>query len=106
MAADARAFNPVALEALINGSFIVARRALPGQVARHGLLELAVLLKGQVAGQGDFFIVAPQAGSLHRYFAPGVNDVTGLLAVPMGGLFAPCSHLGLNLFLHDPSHDR
>src|SRR5215468_5813490 len=70
MPAHTGALDAVTLEATINGSLIVTRRALPGQLSGHSLLQLAAALKSLVAGQLNLLLSrTTQSGPLQTDLA-------------------------------------
>src|SRR5206468_1355320 len=71
MPAHTGTLDPVAPQTTLEGSFVVAGRALADELALHGLLHFAVLLKGGITVQFNFFtLAAAQARPLQAEFAP------------------------------------
>src|SRR3954469_22675869 len=101
MPAHARALDPVTFKTTLDGSFIVTGRALSYQLAPHRLLHFAVLLKGGIGVQSDFFILAAaQARPLQLDLAPSKDHISGLLPVAANRLLAPVPHFLLTPGLH------
>src|SRR4051794_3321101 len=102
MPADAGALDPIALETALNGSFVVAGRTLAGELALHSFLQLAILLKRLIAGQGHLLILpAAQPWPLQPDFTAAVDDVTRLMPVPPSRLLAPAPNLLLDFGFQD-----
>src|SRR5437867_405603 len=102
MPADAGALDPITLKTAFNGPFVVPGRTLAGELALHRFLELAILLKCLVAGQGHLLILpAAQPWPLQPDFTAPVDDVTGLMSVPTSRLLAPPTNLLLDFGFQD-----
>src|SRR5436190_21095195 len=107
MPAHARTLDSVAFNATLDGSFVVAGRALSYQLALHRLLHFAVLLKGRITVQSHFFVLAAaQARPLQFDLAASKDHVSGLLPVPADRLLAPAPDFALNLGLHHLADNR
>src|SRR6266699_3398248 len=105
--AYAGALYPIACQTALNGTFIVTRGALPGQLLGHRLLQFAPALKSLVAGQLDLlFVRTTQPWPLQCYFAASEDHVTWLMAIPPHRLLAPLAGSLLDLGFHNPLNDR
>src|SRR5215831_9101498 len=101
MPADAGTLDAIAFETTLDGPLVIPGRALPSQLTGDSLLQLALLLKGFVAAQVDFFsVAAAQTRPLQLHFAPAIDHITGLRAVPVHRLLAPGAQLLLNFGFH------
>src|SRR5580765_520164 len=107
MPAHARTLDPIAFNATLDGSFVVAGRALSYQLALDRLLHLSVLLKGRITVQSHFFILAAaQARPLQLDLAAPKDHVPGLLPVAADRLLAPAPYFLLDLGFHHLADDR
>src|SRR6476661_9786692 len=107
MPAHARTLDPIAFNATLDGSFVVAGRALSYQLALDRLPHLSVLLKGRITVQSHFFILAAaQARPLQLDLAPTKDHVSGLLTVSADRLLTPAPHFLLDLGFHHLANDR
>src|SRR5262249_30988122 len=71
MPTDAGFTDPIAFQTTIDGSGVVARRALARQLSGHGLLQLALALKALITAKADFLLVrAAQSWPLQLDLAP------------------------------------
>src|SRR3989442_6329245 len=106
MATDTRLLYPVTLQTAVNGSFIVAHRALAAQLSGHRLLQLALTLKSLIAGQLDLLLIGTaQSRALQANLAPSKDSETALMSMPPHRLPAPATELLLDLCFHDPLDD-
>src|SRR5262249_8086446 len=85
MTADAGALDAIALEGLLQSSFVVARRTVPGQQTRHRFLHLRLGLKGFVALQWHFFVITDtaQARPLQGHLPALEHYKSGLMTMAM-----------------------
>jgi hypothetical protein len=79
---------------------------LPGQLAAEGPLQLAILLKGAIAGQVDLLVLlVAQARMLQQDFASGEDHRTALTAVSMDFPLTPRPDPSLDFRRHDRLDD-
>src|SRR5215469_10769149 len=92
--------DTVALEAIINGSGIVACGNLTAQVSADGLLQRPLLLEGFISGQSQLGAVfLSHAGFINPYLAAGKDDIARLAAVAIRFLLAASSAQSADLLI-------